>query len=89
MGKVSFIHRRAVINGIVQNSGGYTVAYRETDKGVEYAVAYCNYKDNFSKHTGRVKSEGRLKSATHLRRSVLDFNNFRDHVYQFGVDLID
>ena len=89
MGKVSFIHRRPVINGIVQNSGGYTVAYRETDKGVEYAVAYCNPKDNFSKLTGRVKAEGRMKSANHLRRSVLNFDNFRNHVYQFGVDLVD
>ena len=62
MGKVNFIHRRPVVDGKIQNSGGYTIAYREVENGVEYAIARCSPRDNFSREVGRVKSSGRLNS---------------------------
>ena len=44
--------------------GGATVAYQEGVKvdTIEYAVAYCNPKDNYCKEYGRMKAQGRLNS---------------------------
>lgn len=57
--------------------GGATYAFRELEPGkIEYAVAYCNRKDNFNKRIGRIKSEGRLKSERYRKIFEGDKNTF-------------
>ena len=68
MSKVKFIHLREhefsekynrPVNAV---KGGVTVAFISDESGVKFAVSICHEKDNYCKRTGRVKSEGRLKS---------------------------
>jgi hypothetical protein len=59
-----FIHIRTNRNNV---KGGKTVAYEEADGVVVYAVAKCHERDNFCRRTGRVKAEGRLKSARYVK----------------------
>lgn len=69
MPKIKFVHFRnfdPFLNAI-DNKGGSTVAYIETQEGFEYAVAQCSDDDNFSKQFGRAKAAGRLNSSTHRR----------------------
>ena len=44
--------------------GGMTTAMEVNEQGevVAFAQAMCHEKDNFCKHTGRMKAAGRLKS---------------------------
>jgi len=63
--RTKFKHIRNVnCNGQILAQGGMTVAYIiDDDKNVlGFATAKCRIPDAFSKHIGRVKSEGRLKS---------------------------
>lgn len=77
MSKVSFIHRRRISNGIIQNNGGQTIAFRELNNGkIEYASALCNPKDNFSRAMGRVKAEGRLNSTRYRDTVNLSYDDF-------------
>lgn len=59
--QVIFHHRRDK----TKSRGGATVAMlTDEDKNVlSWAVALCHPKDNFCKHTGRMKAAGRLRSA--------------------------
>lgn len=82
MGKVNFIHRRVLINGKPHNKGGFTVAFREVEDGVEYAYAYCSPKDNFNKALGRIKAEGRLHSKVHAGITFMTYDEFKDSVYE-------
>ena len=43
-------------------TGGATIAYREIDGGVEYAVALCSEKDHYNKKIGRQIARGRLEA---------------------------
>lgn len=54
-------------NSNLETKGGTTIAYTLDDdfNVIAYAVARCNSKDVYCKHTGRVKAQGRLKSPTH------------------------
>lgn len=77
MSKVNYIHQRFVIDGVVSNRGGITIAFRELDTGeIEYALARCSPNDNFSKAMGRVKAEGRLKSDSYRQTSNLSWLEF-------------
>ena len=63
--KIKFFHRRNhTLDGNTTVKGGTTTAYvvDENNLVIGYAQAQCHEKDNFCKHTGRVKAEGRLKS---------------------------
>jgi hypothetical protein len=56
-------------------NGGVTIAIEVTDINNEphataWAVSRCHEKDNFCKRTGRVKSEGRLRSQ-HYRHPTI------------------
>lgn len=48
----------------LETKGGTTIAYTIDDAFyvIAYAIARCNNKDVYCKHTGRVKAEGRLRS---------------------------
>jgi hypothetical protein len=77
MSKVNFIHRRLVKGGVVHNSGGSTIAFRElSDGSIEYAVAFCSMKDNFNKKYGRTKAEGRLNSPNERHVSDMGWADF-------------
>lgn len=77
MSKVNFIHQRHVSkDGTISNRGGVTIAFRETQDGIEYAYAFCSFLDNFNKATGRVKASGRLNSQKYLRKSNLGWKDF-------------
>jgi len=63
--RTKFKHIRNVNeNGQILAQGGMTVAYIIDDNRnvLGFATARCRVPDAFSKHIGRVKSEGRLKS---------------------------
>lgn len=62
-----FVHLRThaefdTLNGTRLDVGGVTLAFEHNGNTVMYAAAKCHWRDNFCKHTGRAKSEGRLKS---------------------------
>lgn len=82
-GKTFFIHLRARTQQGISNTGGSTVAYRETaDGGIEYAEAWCNPSDNFCREQGRVKSAGRLNSPRYMRKVAnISEKDFRAGVY--------
>jgi len=81
MEKVSFIHLRFtnVWCEIVPH-GGTTIAYRQRDDGVEYAVAHCSKRDNFCKAYGRAKSQGRLNSDKHRKVFNGDLSQFKNQI---------
>lgn len=82
MNKVHFIHRRKIVDGKVCNSGGFTVAYKAVDPmHVVYAIAACGPKDNFSRHLGRVKSEGRLNSAKYRVEVPMTVEQFKEYAH--------
>ena len=66
--KIKYIHLRKLdSDGKPLTKGGATIAYRSSphpfqheETLVEYVVAYCSDKDNFSKKIGRHISGGRL-----------------------------
>ena len=67
---------------VISPNGGSTYAI-EVDKignVVAFAVAHCNPKDNFNKHYGRVKAEGRLKSSIYRRemKAKIPYKQFID-----------
>ena len=49
------------------NRGGMTVAFNDYGGDIEYAIAQCHEKDNFSREQGRVKAAGRLHSSRYRR----------------------
>lgn len=53
------------INGELDVKGGKTVAFEVEGDFIRFAVANCSPKDNFCRRTGRLISEGRLKSGRH------------------------
>lgn len=78
MFKVKFIHiRRHETDGSISPLGGGTVAY-EVDPGTgmvsRAASSFCNPRDNFSRHLGRVKAQGRLNS----KRWVIELGNIHE-----------
>lgn len=81
MAKINYIHRRPVINGVIQNTGGYTIAYREVEGGIEYALAFCSPRDNFSRHLGRIKAAGRLDSEHYREFVAQSFEDFKNSAY--------
>lgn len=66
MSSVKIFHYH-VRNKENMTKGGVTFAFEVTDTDMvkAYAQAKCHIKDNFCKRTGRIKSEGRLKSMSH------------------------
>lgn len=86
---VKFLHYRATDESAVTETNpkgvlsrtGATVAYQQDgdDKPIQYAAAYCHPFDNFSKKTGRIKAENRLKSPRYREDTDLtDRNQFRE-----------
>jgi hypothetical protein len=61
---MKFLHfRRFDADGKLTARGGMTVAMHvENDNVTQYSAAFCHPKDNYCKHTGRVKAAGRLQS---------------------------
>ena len=49
------------------NRGGMTVAFNDYGGYIEYAIAQCHEKDNFSSELGRIKAAGRLNSKQYRR----------------------
>ena len=84
--RVRFIHRRPTIDGKITNSGGCTVAYREVDDGIEYAVAYCSPRDNFSRKIGRAKAGGRLNSDKHKAFERITLTEFKNSWYESEIE---
>ena len=75
--KVRYIHSRFVYDGVVDNLGGTTVAYRLNDSGlIEYGIAYCSPFENYNKKFGRNKATGRLNSETLRKVSDLSLEDF-------------
>lgn len=76
--KVKFIHiRRHDTNGSISPLGGGTVAYEvDSDTGMvsRAASSFCNPRDNFSRHLGRVKAQGRLNS----KHWVMEMGNIHE-----------
>ena len=76
-----FIHIRNKIDNKIQGKGGYTIAYESVPGGgFLYAMAKCHEKDNFNKHLGRVKAQGRLKSFHFARMSPVEISE-KDFVF--------
>lgn len=81
MSKVYFMHIRNVdARGEINNFGGATIAYREIEGGVEFAEAWCSYRDNFNKAYGRAKAQGRLNSPKYNRKFYGTFEQFREGI---------
>lgn len=79
---VHFIHRRETADGFISNNGGFTIAYRVVDPmHVEYAISRCGPHDNFSKHLGRVKAAGRLKSEKYRTEVPMTFEQFKEYAH--------
>lgn len=78
MFKVKFIHiRRHETNGSISPLGGGTVAYEvDSDTGMvsRAASSFCHPRDNFSRHLGRVKAQGRLNS----KHWVIELGNIHE-----------
>ena len=55
-------HYRCYLDGEMLARGGVTVAWLLQGDKVIYGVSVCDPRDNFCKHTGRVKAEGYLQS---------------------------
>ena len=76
--KVKFIHiRRHETNGSISPLGGGTIAYEvDPDTGMvsRAASSFCNPRDNFSRHLGRVKAQGRLNS----KHWVIELGNIHE-----------
>ena len=67
-----FIHlRNRDNNNRVTVKGGTTVAFTYENGIVRFALAKCHERDNFCRRTGRVKAEGRLKSARYVREILV------------------
>jgi len=62
--RTKFMHLRNLINGKPSSRGGITIAYVLNDdfNVIGFAPARCHINDNYSRKTGRIKAEGRLKS---------------------------
>lgn len=73
---------KEMANGDVANNGGATIAYQETKSGVQFAVAYCNPKDNFHRVEGRNRAQGRLNSSKFTVNSRIGFDEFQEGVDQ-------
>ena len=81
--KVNYIHQRLVRDGQILNNGGTTIAFRELgDNQIEYALAHCSPKDNFSKALGRIKAEGRLNSPKY--RVTID-SSWKEFINSYSV----
>lgn len=77
MSKISYIHRRRKVNGVIHNAGGSTIAFREISNGqIEYAEAKCSPRDNFSRAVGRVKATGRLSSDRYRKVAHCSWDHF-------------
>ena len=60
--KVKFMHlRQEDEEENLSAKGGLTIAYAESEHGVEWAYAICNSHDHYCKKIGRAISLGRLK----------------------------
>ena len=80
--KIKYIHYRdRDSSGAIESHGGATVAFIDGVHGVEYAVARCNYSDNFNKAYGRAKAAGRLASPKYRR--VSSFKTADDNFYKY------
>ena len=79
--KICFMHIRR--SGDEVNKGGATVAMEVNDKNLvtAYATSWCHPHDNFCRRTGRVKAEGRLKSARY-RVDASQIPLTREEVYE-------
>lgn len=78
MNQVRYIHiRNFTENNEVSGKGGATIAFREINDRIEYAIALCHIKDNYRKSYGRDKASGRLNSPSH--RKI--FNGTREQFY--------
>jgi len=68
------------------SSGGFSLAYRITACGVEYASAYCSKKDKFSRHIGHFLSLNRLYNSA--ERKLVHIFNESDPVLLILMDII-
>jgi len=66
---IKFFHKRRYNpDGTIKSHGGVTIAYvtNEQDQVIASAGATCHERDNFCKAQGRVKAQGRLRSAHYV-----------------------
>lgn len=81
MSKIQFIHRRPIQNGLIANSGGFTVAYMEDGpNGIHAAFAQCSRRDNFNKRLGRTVAAGRLEQGV-SQFWEMDATEFREAMF--------
>jgi hypothetical protein len=54
-------------DGNILSKGGATISglVDENNKVVKHAVAWCHQRDNFNRHTGKVKATNRMYSENH------------------------
>lgn len=68
---VRFSHYRSITNGAVNSRSGATIAYVQNKDGTyTWAGAFCHPRDNYSKHMGRVKAAGHLRSKKYATTTV-------------------
>ena len=87
MSTIKFIHRRPMVSmsgwaPSIASRGGFTVAYRELEDGVEYSVATCSTRDNYNKKLGRTIAQGRLECGSDHSRVEMTPDEFRDYIYK-------
>ena len=90
MKNIQYIHRRPSSKTTAgpASHGGYTIAYRETDKNcIEYNVAMCSTRDNFNKKLGREIAAGRLIDNKYNAVVNLTVEEFRHIMYTIDYDL--
>ena len=84
--KVKFMHLRQEDElGNLSATGGLTVAYAETEIGVEWVYSLCNPHDHYCKKVGRAITLGRLKKGAGF--IAQDKEAFRNDLYEVASSL--
>lgn len=74
---IRFIHiRPRDSEGRPEGRGGITVAYKTEGDTLTYATAFCHWRDQYCKATGRVKSSGRLLSKSAVKMPAPEDKHF-------------
>lgn len=84
MSKIQFIHRRHFNPFTFEptSRGGLTLAYQEVKPGlIEYSLARCSSRDNFSKKMGRDIATGRLARGKTETVTGVSVDEFREMMY--------
>jgi len=67
--------------GQIETKGGMTLAILREGQDVTVAVAECSRKDNFFRKQGRIKAEGRLKSANAIKLVLPEETKLKSYVH--------